>query len=228
MGMKYNYIYKTTCLCGSLNGHYYIGKHTTENLNDKYAGSGIAIRDYFKKYGKKEGETYTIEIIEYNDTPEINADREKEIIGNLWIEDPMCMNLMEGGKSSGMKGKKHSEEWKAKIKGKLAKENNPWFGKHPNEEQRKRLSDAHLGQIPWNKGIKISEEHKRKISTAKSGSKTSKAKGIIQYDLDGNRIKEWHSSVIIQREMGYNASNIINCCNGKLLKAYGYIWRYAA
>lgn len=32
--MKYRFIYKITCLCGDYKGKYYIGQHTTDNLND--------------------------------------------------------------------------------------------------------------------------------------------------------------------------------------------------
>jgi len=44
-----------------------------------------------------------------------------------------------------------------------------------NSEQLKRLSDAHLGNTPWNKGlkgvVKLSEQTKKKMSIARSGSK---------------------------------------------------------
>lgn len=219
-----HYIYKITCLCGSLKDHYYIGKHTTKNINDGYAGSGIKIREYYNKYGKVEGKTFIKEILEYNDTPEMNAEREKKIIGSLWIDDPMCLNLMEGGKSSGMKGKKHSQEWLDKRRGQPA-----WNkGKKASEKAKINQSIAHLGQKAWNKGIPMTEEQKVKLSKAKKGSKTKKAKHIKQLDIDGNFIKFWHSSTVIERETNYNHSNIINCCNGKLQQAYGFIWKYAS
>lgn len=65
--------------------------------NDKYCGSGIFCRDYFKKYGALLGETYLKEIIEINPSKEINRQREKIIVGDLWKTDPLCMNLCPGG-----------------------------------------------------------------------------------------------------------------------------------
>ena len=219
-----HYIYKITCLCGNLKGHYYIGKHTAQNENDGYVGSGIKIRAYYKKYGAKKGETYIKEIIEYNDTAEQNSVREKEIIGDLWKTDPLCLNLMEGGKSSGMKGKKHTQEWINKRRGQPA-----WNkGKRATEEAVKNQSIAHMGQVPWNKGKPMSEQQKKKMSEIKKGAQYSRAKKVLQYDTEGNLIKEWHSTSFIENEIGYNHSNICNCCNGKLSQAYGYIWKYAA
>lgn len=58
-------------------------------------------------------------------------------------------------------------------------------------------------------------------------SNRTKAKVVLQYDLDGNLIKEWDSTREIQRELGFYTSNISLCCRGiKLKKAYGYVWKY--
>ena len=48
--MKYSFIYKTTNL---INGKIYIGQHTTDNINDRYLGSGVYFLRAVKKYGKK-------------------------------------------------------------------------------------------------------------------------------------------------------------------------------
>ena len=47
---KYNYVYITTNL---INKNFYIGKHSTDNLNDGYLGSGKCLLAAIKKYGKE-------------------------------------------------------------------------------------------------------------------------------------------------------------------------------
>lgn len=49
---------------------------------------------------------------------------------------------------------------------------------------------------------------------------------INQYDLDGKFIKKFPSSKEIQRQYGFNHSNITKCCRGVYKTMYGYIWRY--
>ena len=53
--------------------------------------------------------------------------------------------------------------------------------------------------------------------------KNLKGKVIYQYDLQGNFIKKWESSMEIQRVLKLTQSNIIKCCKGKRKKVGGYI-----
>ena len=53
-----------------------------------------------------------------------------------------------------------------------------------------------------------------------------KAKTVLQYDLEGNLIKEWPSVNEIERTLGFRTGNICSCCNGCYKQAYGYIWKY--
>ena len=48
-------------------------------------------------------------------------------------------------------------------------------------------------------------------------------KPILQYDLDGNFIREWPSATDVRNEVN---GNICNCLKGKLPSAYGFKWVY--
>jgi len=86
-----HYLYKTTCL---ITGRYYIGMHSTSNLDDGYMGSGLRLRRSIRKYGVDNHEK---EILEFFDTREELAIREKEIVNFELIKEDMCMNLVAGG-----------------------------------------------------------------------------------------------------------------------------------
>jgi len=64
------------------------------------------------------------------------------------------------------KGKKHTEETKRKISKKL--KDNIRIYNHT-EETKLKISKAHMGLVPWNKGIPRSQETKDKISRANKG-----------------------------------------------------------
>lgn len=51
-------------------------------------------------------------------------------------------------------------------------------------------------------------------------------KPIIQYDLEGNVVKEWDSIIEVQNTLGYPNSNISSVALGKQKTAYGYKWKY--
>lgn len=41
-----------------------------------------------------------------------------------------------------------------------------------------------------------------------------------------NPDKRWESTMEVERTLGYKNTNIGACCNGKMKRAYGFIWRY--
>ncbi len=69
----------------------------------------------------------------------------------------------------------------------------------------------------WGTGI---ERHKKSMFNGKMSKK------VLQYDLDGNFIREWVSLSQITREKGYSIGNISSCCHGIRPTAHGYIWKY--
>ena len=48
-------------------------------------------------------------------------------------------------------------------------------------------------------------------------------KPILQYDLDGNLIREWECAADVGKEV---KSNICHCLKGSRKSAYGFIWKY--
>lgn len=53
-----------------------------------------------------------------------------------------------------------------------------------------------------------------------------KSKPVLQFDLNGNFIKEYPSAYQVERDNGFNHSYISACCNGKYKTAYGHKWKY--
>lgn len=58
--------------------------------------------------------------------------------------------------------------------------------------------------------------------------KDERSKSVIQYDMRENFIKEWNSTMDIQRELSIHNSAISACCNNKdhYISAGGFIWKY--
>lgn len=88
---KFHFIYKTTNL---KNDKYYIGMHSTCNLNDGYLGSGTYLRRAIRKHGI---ECFQCEILEHFTDRQSLVIREKELITAEVILDEKCMNLKPGG-----------------------------------------------------------------------------------------------------------------------------------
>lgn len=91
---KHHIIYKTTCL---KTGRYYIGMHSTNNLDDGYMGSGKRLWQSIKKHGLDQ---HRCEVIEHlPDRASLRA-REAELVDQILLEDTQCMNIALGGHGS--------------------------------------------------------------------------------------------------------------------------------
>jgi hypothetical protein len=91
---KHHVIYKTTCL---ITDRYYIGMHSTDNLNDGYLGSGKRLWRSIRKHGK---ENHVYEILEHLLSREALKLREAELVNHELLEDKQCMNIALGGHGS--------------------------------------------------------------------------------------------------------------------------------
>jgi hypothetical protein len=164
---KYHFIYKTTNL---KNGKFYVGMHSTHNLNDGYLGSGLRLRRSIRRNG---AENFKIEYLEFFNNRIELANREKQLVNEDLLKDPMCMNIRPGG-SGGWTGeqqkqnanksnerqtwlRENDKEW-SDIRLKQLKENGSkvftnlwklgklkpldWTGKKHKEESKKKIGEA--------------------------------------------------------------------------------------
>lgn len=90
---KYHYIYKTINL---INDKYYIGVHSTNNLEDGYLGSGTAITEAIQKYGES---NFKKEILEFFECPEDKWLAEIKYVTLDVVRDPNSYNQACGGRN---------------------------------------------------------------------------------------------------------------------------------
>ena len=90
MKNRIHYVYKIT----RTDGEYYIGIHSTSNLNDGYFGSGKILRRSIVKHGQS---AHIKTILEYLPDRKSLAARELELVNNECLQDPLCMNIRLGG-----------------------------------------------------------------------------------------------------------------------------------
>lgn len=159
---KYKFIYKITNV---LNGKIYVGKRTTDIIEDGYLGSGIKINNSIKKYGR---EYFKREILEFCETKEELNEREIFWIKELNSRDKnIGYNIAKGGDGGPYtldgkawnSGKKMSPEY-------CEKNRRGHIGKKASKETRAKMSESQKGKI-------ISEEHKDILRQRMTGREVS-------------------------------------------------------
>ena len=222
------YIYLRT---NRINGKKYVGQtvdieqrqYKWNTISQPYAGKVInAARN---KYGIN---AFEFEILMECKDEEMNR-WEMYYIKTLNTKIPNGYNLTDGG--DGRTGYLYSEETRKKISEALK---NRTFS----EEHKINLSKANKGRKHTNeskrkmseirKGKHHSEETKIKISNSNKNNPT-KSKPVLQIDITTNEvIAEFPSAMEVQRQLGYNQTNISDCCcNRPHHKTYrGYKWQF--
>ena len=180
----YYLIYKTT---NNINGKKYIGKHITENINDKYFGSGLYLINAIKKYGK---ENFTKEILFIFDNEEEMNKKERELVDKQLIDNDEYYNISLGGQGGvtvlyedhpnykevclkiSNSHKKRSKEISDTVKNLHKQKKVGMYGKKQSEESIKKQRDAIIktltaeGYILPNTGRKASSETLQRMSIA--------------------------------------------------------------
>lgn len=189
---RYHFIYKTTCL---ITKRYYIGMHSTENLEDGYIGSGTRLWNSIKKHGR---EVHVCEIIEFQPGRKELAAREAQIVNEELLDDELCMNLNLGGNGGWTVCNKVKTTEQRKETGRKVLQK-AW--KDPEYiEKRKKICSTHLrklheeGRIKYGsfRGQSHSRETKEKIgktvSSLQQGEQNSQFGTCwIYHELIGSR-----------------------------------------
>ncbi len=232
-------IYKLT----SPSGKSYIGQSNNIELRMKNYKSNLCknqtrLYNAINKYGFDNFSIEYIKIVEYY----ISEDKIQEFLNRYEIYYIKKYDTIENGynlRSGGSRGR-HSQESKNKISN--ANRNRIFSIEH-----KQKLSDSHIGYIVpksqrdkisiRSKKIGISLETRSKMIESRKGyrptietlEKSSKAhirNCVLQFDLDGNFIKEWECAVYAAKELGFTVSSIYACCNNQQKYHNGYIWKY--
>lgn len=147
--MKTHIVYMTT---SESSPKFYVGKHSTSKINDKYFGSGNWVKNC-----KKAGLVLRKDIIATFDSEDQAYEFEAEMVQALKFDCPdFCMNFASGGRG-GRLGIRNSPE---AIR--LVAEKNK--GRVFSQASRDAISRALTGK-------KLSAKHREKLSKAKLGKK---------------------------------------------------------
>lgn len=180
---KFHYFYKIT---NNLTGEYYLGIHSTDNLEDGYFGSGTKLWEKIGEFGK---EHFSKEILRYFDSREEASLYESKTITATVLQDPKCYNLRTGGDVVRLPGghtsveaqekrrrtveeRKKDPEYQKQISIKISQ---AIKGKPKPQGFGEKISKARTGvPRPELQGVPKSEEHRRKIGEALRGRHLSK------------------------------------------------------
>lgn len=154
----FHYVYQITNL---IDGKIYIGKHSTEDLEDGYMGSGSLLVRAIKKHGLENFRKVILETFQSSDEA---FSRERELVSAAFVLNKQTYNLVEGG-NGGSPARmrelvkkqwedpefraRHSERAKETVRrlheqGLLfgGHERNPFKGKHHSLESKRKIGIA--------------------------------------------------------------------------------------
>jgi hypothetical protein len=162
---------------------------------------GAGRNKFWENYVNKHG--FEVEIIAENITRNQAGKIEIELIAHLGrrqIEEGGTLVNRSLGGDGGSGGYTHTEEWK------------------------RHQSEKRLGK----KKKPLSQEAKEKLSKALTGREVTWGKPVLQFDKQGNFIKEWPSAKAAKKETG--AKNVFEVASGYKNHLYkssgGFIWKY--
>jgi hypothetical protein len=231
-------------------GNFIVYIHIRPDTNEPfYVGMGVIGRDlhlagrnnFWKNIVNKNNGKFESKILFENLTEEEALIKEREV--ELYLRDQgyKLTNIIKCGIKGRPAGLNHSEETIKKMsdfwKNYYIKNPSPKKGIKMSKESSEKKSKSMKGK-KVRLGIKDSEETRKKKSEAfkkrdidwtyrNQMVSQKRRKPILQYDLEGNFIKEWDSVQEFENTTGLKSNgSICLCCQGKAKTSLGYKWKY--
>lgn len=147
---RFNIVYKTTVEVGS-EKYYYIGKHSTDVLEDGYLGSGVRFRRFLRDHPDSK---IVREILSIHPTVEEALQEEERVVTLGMLRDPYCLNSIKGGGTFDTTGRVYSQEERERQSQRLK-------GHRVSEKQKQVISQLFKGRRSPTKGkvwVSLGEE----------------------------------------------------------------------
>lgn len=237
------------CTTNLVNGKKYIGQTTSSN--PRYLGSNKHLGNAVRKYGLS---NFTREIlqdnipIEFLNESEIywidyfgadksdlfyNITKGGEGNPNLWVHRKGIKNTLdhnkkisESVKNSYSTGRRcMSTEHKAAIS--LANKGRIWSKKSIDKLIETKKKNGTIGKGCFGKRSKeVYESFITKYRETTKGKLKDHARCVLQFDLEGNFIKEYQSILQAAKLNSLLPAGICSCCGGRSKFYRGFVWRY--
>jgi group I intron endonuclease len=185
------YVYLTT---NNVNGKKYVGSSRKPQIDEKYYGSGKAIKDALKKYGKN---NFTRDIL-------WQGEGDARDIESQWLEyfnaksNPIFYNMTNDARGNGL----HKESTKRTVSEKLT-------GRKFSKEVCDKISKAKKGSTTSKKGKPdgpkpgVSEAHKGRTSPNKG-----KGNPVALYTTTGEYLKTYLNYTILALDLDLNPETV--------------------
>ncbi len=216
------------------NGKVYIGMTVQTDVNRRWQnGYGYKSQRLFYRAIKKYGwENVSHEVISTGLSKSEAEAEEIRLIAQYHAADPKFgYNVENGGNCPGT----HSDETKRKISEAQMGEKNHMFGRSPlkgkkaTPEAIEKNRLGHLGQIPYNKGKKMSDAQREKLRGIKKSPehielmRERSSKPVICIETG----KQYRSGKEAATEHGLHRCSVTRVCGKADHTAGGFHWKYA-
>lgn len=171
-----DHVYIVYKIVNKINSKFYIGVHKTNNIHDDYYGSGLYITAAIKKHGIENFEKQILHVFKKRKDA---IDKERELVNEDLLKDPLCYNLTVGGyggfhyirKSNKHKSCQNKKIIHNKLTNKTTKVTLDVLQKYLNEGWELGFLPESLKRMSESGKIKIqSKDHRRKNSETKKDS----------------------------------------------------------